>query len=155
MASAQHPSHDSSQPTQQGFELGAWEWALADAVADRVVYLLLSRPRSVDLVDAATVATALSVSRDWVYAHAAELGGRRIGQGSRGRLRFDLGYVLDTWQASKLTSPRAAIQHPRKPRTQRAKSTTAMSDSELLPIRRPRGRRKRTEGDERPHAALY
>jgi hypothetical protein len=117
-------------------ELGAWERALANAVADRVAHLLSSQPRHVDLVDAAAVATALNVSRDWVYAHAAELGGRRIGRGNRGRLRFDLGYVLDAWRSSESTGPRG--------QSQRAKRIPEPSEGELLPIRRPRGRRRRT-----------
>lgn len=145
MTSAQDPSFDSSQPSQRALDLGVWERALADAVADRVAYLLSSRPQSVNLVDAATVAEALSVSRDWVYAHAAELGGRRIGRGNRGRLRFDLGYVLDTWRSSESTTPGGEVQRPRRPITQRAKSTPAPSEGELLPIRRPRGRGRRTE----------
>jgi hypothetical protein len=145
MASAQYTSFDSAQPGPQVSELGAWELALADAVADRVAYLLLSQRRSIDLVDATTVATTLSVSRDWVYAHAAELGGRRIGQGSRRRLRFDLGYVLDTWRSSEPTGPEDEVQRPHRPRVQRAKPTPASSEGELLPIRRPRGRRRRPE----------
>lgn len=132
------PSFYSPQPSPQTLELGAWERALANAVADRVADLLSSQPKRVDLVDAATVATALSVSRDWVYAHVAELGGRRIGHGSRGRLRFDLGYVLDTWRSSEPAAPGSEVQPPRRPITQRAKSTPP--EGELLPIRRPRGR---------------
>ena len=41
------------------------------------------------LADAAAVARELGVDRDWVYAHARELGGVRLG-GPHGRLRFDL-----------------------------------------------------------------
>jgi hypothetical protein len=41
------------------------------------------------LVDAATLAAELGVSRDWVYEHAAELGALRLGSGPRARLRFD------------------------------------------------------------------
>lgn len=144
MASAQHPPFDSSPPSPHLSEPGAWERALADAVADRVAYLLSSQPRHVDLVDAAAVATALNVSRDWVYAHAAELGGRRIGRGNRGRLRFDLGYVLDAWRSSESTGPRGQSQRPRRSVTQRAKSIPAPSEGELLPIRRPRERGRRT-----------
>jgi hypothetical protein len=90
------------------------------------------------------VATALSVSRDWVYAHAAELGGRRIGRGDRGRLRFDLGYVLDAWRSSESTGPRGQSRRPRRSVTQRAKRIPVPSEGELLPIRLPRGRRRRT-----------
>ena len=70
---------------------------MADRVADRVIAGLLasvdapaeaSRPAT--LVDAATVARALGVSRQWVYEHRAELGAQRLGAGERPRLRFDL-----------------------------------------------------------------
>jgi hypothetical protein len=126
-------------------ELDPRERALANAVADCVAHLLSSQPRHVDLVAAAAVATELNVSRDWVYAHAAELGGRRIGQGSRGRLRFDLGYVLDAWRSSESAGLRDEAQRPRRSVTQRAKRIPAPPDGELLPIRRPRGRKRRTE----------
>lgn len=75
-------------------------------IADRVCRLLGVRERSVapkhafaveqqasqptpELVDAATVASLLAVERSWVYAHAEWLGGIRLGEGPRGRLRFD------------------------------------------------------------------
>lgn len=43
----------------------------------------------VPLVDAATLAVELGVSRDWVYEHAHELGALRLGSGPKARLRFD------------------------------------------------------------------
>lgn len=79
-------------------------------IAERVVELLLSdskrcmsvsstvgsafargrpAPSLSGLVDAATLAQALGVDRRWVYAHAKQLGGIRLG-GPQGRLRFDL-----------------------------------------------------------------
>ena len=39
----------------------------------------------------------LELSRDWVYAHAEELGEQRIGDGPRGRLRVDLDRALTAW----------------------------------------------------------
>jgi hypothetical protein len=51
-------------------------------------------PEAVRLVDAATVARTLGVTRDWVYLHANELGAIRLG-GKRGRLRFDLQKIGD------------------------------------------------------------
>lgn len=42
------------------------------------------------MVDAITIAHELGVSRAWVYRNAAVLGGCRLGDGSRGRLRFDV-----------------------------------------------------------------
>jgi hypothetical protein len=65
-----------------------------DAIAQRVVVLMREQPSpQVRLVDAATLAERLGVERDWVYAHAKELHGVRLG-GPRGRLRFDMSRVL-------------------------------------------------------------
>lgn len=90
------------------------------------------------LVDARTVADALGCSRDCVYAHADELGGQRIGDGPRGRLRFDLNQALAAW-TSRSESERshrrevpAQTQVPRRTRSRRMGS-----DPTLLPIRGP------------------
>lgn len=73
-----------------------------DALADLVTERLRARakPAQAGLVDAQTVADALGISRDTVYDHAAELGGRRIGDGERPRWRFDLDAALAAWQPS-------------------------------------------------------
>jgi hypothetical protein len=62
-----------------------------ERIAARVVELLQEGGETggARYVDAAVVAQKLGVDRDWVYAHACELGGVRLG-GPRGRLRFDL-----------------------------------------------------------------
>ena len=62
-----------------------------ESIAARVAELLREQmPQTASrLADAAEVARELGVDRDWVYAHARELGGTRLG-GERGRLRFDL-----------------------------------------------------------------
>jgi hypothetical protein len=77
---------------------GSLDRQLAGTVAKRVVELLHSTTQRTapQLVDAATVAEKLSVSREYVYAHADELGVIRIGGGTRPRLRFDLARVLST-----------------------------------------------------------
>jgi hypothetical protein len=59
-----------------------------ERIAVRVAELL-EEDSTTRFVDAAVVARKLDVDRDWVYAHASELGGVRLG-GPRGRLRFDL-----------------------------------------------------------------
>lgn len=41
------------------------------------------------LISAAQVAETWGVERPWVYAHAKQLGARRLGAGKRPRLRFD------------------------------------------------------------------
>src|SRR5665213_2547510 len=61
-----------------------------ERIAARVADLLQEEdPTGARFVDAMVVARKLNVDRDWVYAHARELGGVRLG-GPRGRLRFDL-----------------------------------------------------------------
>ena len=65
---------------------------LVEAIAFRVVQLLdLDRgPREdPDLIDAAELARRFGMDRSWVYAHAAELGAVRLGEGPNARLRFD------------------------------------------------------------------
>ncbi len=59
-----------------------------ERIAARVAELL-EADTTTRYVDATVVARKLDVDRDWVYAHARELGGVRLG-GPRGRLRFDL-----------------------------------------------------------------
>ncbi len=72
--------------------LTARELLLVDAIAERVVEMLSAdgARSGRGLVSAAEVARELNVGRQWVYEHAEELGARRLGDGPRGRLRFDL-----------------------------------------------------------------
>ena len=51
------------------------------------------------LIDAATLARELNVSRTWVYDHADELGAIPLGAGERPRLLFDLERARQTAQA--------------------------------------------------------
>jgi hypothetical protein len=69
-------------------------------------------------VDAAFVARKLGVDRDWVYEHARELGGVRLG-GPRGRLRFDLPTIrrrLDCQGQAAPVGTRRARPRKRLPR---------------------------------------
>jgi hypothetical protein len=68
-----------------------------DALADLVAEKLRDRPPG-RLVDAQTVADALGVSRDLVYARANELGGVKVGDGPKPRWRFPLDVALAAWQ---------------------------------------------------------
>jgi len=106
------------------------EQLLAAAIAEHLADLLEHRPR-VRLVDAATLAAALGVSRDFVYAHANELGGERIGSGPRGRLRFNLDNALAAYAPNPAGKepplpPKPISKHGRKP---------AGAATRLLPIR--------------------
>jgi hypothetical protein len=58
------------------------------ALAEHLAELASARP-SIGLVDARDLADELGVARDWVYANAERLGGVRLGDGPRARLRFD------------------------------------------------------------------
>jgi hypothetical protein len=62
----------------------------AELVAERLGAASSTATGPPQLVDAAGLARALGVSRAWVYRNAARLGARRLGDGSRGRLRFDI-----------------------------------------------------------------
>ena len=78
-----------------GIDLGGSD--LVEAIARRVVELLKADGNDLGsrrYVDAATLAQQLDVDRDWVYAHAGELGAIRLG-GPRGRLRFDVELVRE------------------------------------------------------------
>jgi hypothetical protein len=142
MASAADPL--SSSPTREvpRSALTPRERAFADAVAERVAHLLGSHQPTAGLVDASAVAARLGVSRDWVYAHADEMGGRRIGEGSRGRLRFDLDQVLHAWRSdTKSEEAQANKPAPLSPAVARAASIRTKRDPELLPVREGRKHR--------------
>ena len=106
-----------------------------ERIAERVTNLLREpiRPR---LVDATALATELGVSRDFVYAHATELGGARIGHGSRGRLRFDRERALAAWSGRT-----CHVEHRTKSRPRSACSSVRRRRRHghytgLLPVRR-------------------
>jgi hypothetical protein len=88
------------------------------------------------LVDAATVAVALGVSRVFVYDHAYELGGRRIGNGPRGRLRFDLDEARKGWSGHSINkesqAPKQSVTSGNPRRSRRRRSGSSL---DLLPIR--------------------
>ncbi|HMC50828.1 MAG TPA: hypothetical protein VKH20_09285 [Solirubrobacterales bacterium] len=77
-----------------------------DALARRLAELLADRGAQSPergLISAAAVAERWGVSRRWVYEQAERLGARRLGAGSRPRLRFDPDEV-----AEQLGEPRCA-----------------------------------------------
>jgi hypothetical protein len=125
------PASDNATPATTAPALTQREQLLAAAIAEHLADLLHHRPR-VRLVDAATLATALGVSRDFVYAHANELGGKRIGNGPRGRLRFDLDKALAA-RAPNPTSKEPPA--PPKPTPKRRHRKPTSDTTRLLPIR--------------------
>lgn len=106
------------------------EPADVEAIAQRVAQLLSIEPpgsESVRYVDAAHLARVLGVGRDWVYAHARQLGAIRLG-GPKGRLRFDLHHVQRTLADREPTDERKAPA--RRPAPARR---TTQEGLELLP----------------------
>lgn len=99
---------------------------VADRVADRLLPVLADRGTG-GLVDAATLAGLLGVTRDYVYAHADDLGAVRVGAGARPRLRFDPDRARAALRPVK-TEPVRESPRARRPRA-------AASGVPLLPIR--------------------
>src|SRR4051812_48153070 len=75
--------------------------AIAEAVADVLEErgLVAASPVAVParVLDAATVAELLGRDRQWVYAHADELGAFRYSEGPRARLGFDA-KAVERWK---------------------------------------------------------
>jgi hypothetical protein len=105
-----------------------------EAVASRVVELMQSVAGSrldspARLVDAATVARLLGVSRATVYANAEQLGAIRVGTGKRARLRFDSSRLV-------ATDPRGEPGRTVHPTARRRRSAKPGRSADLLlPIR--------------------
>lgn len=86
---------------------------LADAVAERVLERLIAHgiaPRQ-RIVDAQGLGQLLGVSRDWVYAHATDLGVMRLPakRGARTQLRFDVDAVLRGLADARSPSRKKAV----------------------------------------------
>lgn len=96
---------------------------VSDAIVTRLAEVLSDERRSAPArqpmpwLDAQEVARRLGVSRDWVYEHAEELGGTRVGAGIRPRLRFPPDAVESP--RSNL-SPPAATRDPSEQRRERS-----------------------------------
>lgn len=71
-----------------------------EALAEHLAELIASARPSVGLIDARDLAEELGVARDWVYANANRLGGVRLGDGPRARLRFDAERAREALAAS-------------------------------------------------------
>jgi hypothetical protein len=82
--------------------------AIANRVADKL------RPRAAGLVGVQEVARVLGMSRGWVYRNAELLGARRLGDGRKPPLRFDLAQTLE--RAQKLGIDARTSEVPAAPR---------------------------------------
>lgn len=122
-----------------------------EAIASRVIERLNEARRrpsaeelSGGLVDAATVARLLGVSRATVYANANQLGAIRLGKGKRARLRFDPARLAGTGALA------GSVPHSAEPSVRRHRAANRSQSAEhLLPIRGSasgaKGRRRRAQ----------
>jgi Zn-dependent peptidase ImmA (M78 family) len=103
---------------------------LADLVAERVLAAQADvRPAAaveskIGLMSAAEVALTLGVSRRYVYEHAEELGGVRVGVGAKPRLRFDLEAVKAAMHGPVAESKDEAAQPRSRHRTAAGRGTS-------------------------------
>ncbi len=112
-----------------------------DAIARRVADLLVHRDaaKGTAFVDAAELARRLGVEREWVYAHASELGAIRLGSGSTPRLRFDPAIAIERMNASA----KEARPEPSRSLARRQSRAPRSGGAPLLPIKRSRTSRPR------------
>jgi hypothetical protein len=114
---------------------------LAETTAQLVIQKLdqrLAHAATTELVSAEVIARDLGVSRDWVYAHKAELGAVPLGStgtGRKPRWRFDR--VRAAAGVALQAPPVPAVTAPRPPRRRVRRGA---EDADLLPIR-PRSAR--------------
>jgi hypothetical protein len=114
---------------------------VVEQIARRVVDLLRedTEADSARYVDAATLAKELAVERDWVYAHADELGALRLG-GPSGRLRFDRLAVRERLRSGEpLPRPRRlrSSKYSDGPAVARRPDRLSNTDREVTPMMKP------------------
>jgi hypothetical protein len=82
-----------------------------------------------ELVDAAAAAKQLGVSRVFVYEHARELGGQKVGCGPKAPWRFDPAGLTGT-------APTTKVEHPPEPKpTKHTRRGETSAGVKLLEIR--------------------
>jgi hypothetical protein len=96
---------------------------LAELIADRLAGRQLPAESS-RLVDAATLADLLGVTRATIYERADDLGAIRLGDGPRARLRFDAEQARAAL-SKQPDSPPAPAPAPAPRRSSRARQSTA------------------------------
>ena len=107
---------------------------LAGLIADRLAGQLESRRAHGGLVTAGERAERLGVGRAFVYERASKLGARRLGDGPKARLRFDVGeaeraITCLSSRGSQAADPAPALDSSRR---RRRRSGTSV---DLLPVR--------------------
>lgn len=110
---------------------------LADLVAERVLAALAEDRRPGDeerLLTAAEVARRFGVSPEWVRENADRLGGLRLGDGPRPRLRFDPARVAEEVSARPLRGRSDGSDRPPERVSRRRGSRGSGKRTGLLPV---------------------
>jgi hypothetical protein len=109
-----------------------------EAIALRVVELLrggCTPPAQGALLTPQELADRLGVDRSYVYQHAAELGARRLGSGSKPRLRFDLEQAEAAIACVANRQSDTPSARTVKPKQRRRRAQGLGTSAPLLPIR--------------------
>ena len=99
--------------------------ALADVLFERGIVAAGSPAR---VLDAAQVADLLGRDRQWVYAHAGELGAFRYGNGPKARIGFDL-VTVEQWKRDR----QIRSESPPRRRDRRRSSAVGVGATRLIP----------------------
>jgi hypothetical protein len=106
--------------TDQARSLASEARAIAEALADVLVERGLVVERTAGpgarVLDVGDVAKLLGRRPSWVYAHAAELGAFRFGNGPKARLGFDLAGV-ERWKRDRQIRTAESGPRPRRRRS--------------------------------------
>ena len=99
--------------------------ALADVLFERGLVASGSPAR---VLDAAQVADLLGRDRQWVYAHAGELGAFRYGDGPKARIGFDL-VTVEQWKRDR----QIRSESPARRRDRHRSSAVGVGATRLIP----------------------
>jgi hypothetical protein len=99
-----------------------------DIRAERGLVIPASSASPARVLDAAQVADLLGRDRQWVYAHAGELGAFRYGDGPKARIGFDL-VTVERWKRERQIRNESP---PRRPDRRRSRAV-GVGATRLIP----------------------
>lgn len=98
-----------------------------NAIAEKVAEIIKPQHFDGKLLTTNELCQARGLSRDWVYAHANELGAIRLSSGPKAQMRFDLAKAdayLATLSLLPTQEPAPQTATKRKPKRRRKTATT-------------------------------